>query len=296
MGGFNQNPFNTQNFGGGGFTTTPTSSKAVSLSKLAYQAARDLGCIRAGQTLTADILNDIFEAANQMLDGWLIEEFLIIASPPQVFQLQAGLQIYQIGPGQLPPNFDAERPTEIQDANIILNTVNPVLRIPLNCINLDQWANIAIQQLPNTIPTLLYYEKSFDIVTGFSRLLLWGGSITNYQLELYTWDQSNLRQFVDLDTPYLYPPGYPNLIRKCLAVAIAPLMTMYCKSSRADRPMAPSTAMLNMVMTQANAARASVESYNAPQEVLFGDPAWCSRNSRRGGFNYLSGFNGRTGR
>ena len=69
-------------------------------------------------------------------------------------------------------DFTGARPTEIEDANIILNTVSPVLRRQLDCINVDQWADIAVQNLPNTIPTRLYYEKSFDQTYGFSRILL----------------------------------------------------------------------------------------------------------------------------
>jgi hypothetical protein len=268
---------------------------SITLTQFAYQAARDLGCIRAGQKMSPDILADIMDAANQMLDGWLIEDYIVPSSPPQTFTLAAGVQIYQIGPGQVTPNFNAERPTEIQEANIILNTVSPALRTPLEIINLDQWANIAIQSLPNTLPTRLYYEKGFDITAGFARILIWGGAISNYQLELFTWDQSTLRAFADLTTARIYPPGYANLIRKNLAVAIAPLMTMYCKSARAEGTMAPSATMLAMVQAQALAALASIMTYNADDPILTGDPAFLGNSARRG-WNWLLGTNGRSGR
>jgi hypothetical protein len=267
----------------------------ITLTQFAYQAARDLGCLRAGQTLSADILSDIKDAANQLLDAWLIEEMLVPDSPASVFDLTAGLQTYQIGPGQVAPNFDADRPTEIRLANIILNTVTPVLRTPLEIINVDQWAAIAVQDLPDTLPTRLYYERSFNVTTGYSRILIWGGAISAYQLELFTNDQSVLRAFDDLTTARIYPPGYANMIRKNLAVAIAPLMTMYCKSSRADRPMAPSGSMLSLVQKQAIDARLSVESYNADDAILTGDPAYLGNSARRG-WNYLLGTDSRTGR
>lgn len=288
MGAFNTNPFNTTPFGGG----VSASTAGITLGRLAYQAARDLGCIRAGQTLGSDILQDILEAGNQMLDGWLIEDFLLPESPAQVFPLVAGTQIYTIGPNEVAPNFTAPRPTEIVLANIILNTVTPVLRLPLEIINEEQWASIPVQLLPNTIPTRMYYEKSFDIVTGASRILLWGGAITSYQLEIYAWDQSVLRQFADVNTAYLYPPGYANLIRKSLAVAIAPLMNMSSKAARMENLLAPSPDMLARVEKQALLARESVESYNADAPILTGDPMFQS-DSRRPAFNYLTGANGR---
>lgn len=268
---------------------------AITLTRFAYQAARDLGCLRAGQTMAADVLIDIQDAANQMLDGWLIEELMIPASPASVFNLTAGLQDYIIGPGQVAPNFNAERPTDIEIANIILNTVNPVLRTPLEIINVEQKAAIPVQNLPQTLPTRLYYERNFNITDGSARIYIWGGAIDAYQLELFTPDQSVLRQFTDLTTAYIYPPGYQNLIRKSLAVAIAPLMTMYSKSARVYHPMAPSASMLQLVIKQADEARASVQSYNAEDPILTGDPAFLGNSARRG-WNYLLGTNGRTGR
>lgn len=267
----------------------------INLTQFGYQAARDIGCLRAGQTLSADILADIKDAANQMMDAWLIEEMMIPASPALIFNLTAGQQDYIIGPGQVSPNFDAERPTEIEIANIILNTVNPVLRTPLEIINVEQKASIPVQSLPQTLPTRLYYERNFNVADGSARIFIWGGAIDAYQLELFTWDQSVLHQFPDLTTNYIYPPGYQNLIRKNLAVAIAPLMTMYSKSARADHPMLPSAELLKLVMKQASDAIQSVTSYNADDPILTGDPAFLGNSARRG-WNYLLGTNGRTGR
>ena len=267
----------------------------ITLTQFAYQAARDLGCLRAGQTLSADVLNDIRDSANQLLDAWLIDELMIPASTPQIYNLTAGLQSYTIGPNEVAPNFTAARPTQIEVANIILNTVTPVLRTPLELINVEQKAYIPVQNLPNTLPTRLYYAKNFNTTTGSGYIFLWGGSISNYQLELFTWDQTVLAQFPDLTTAFIYPPGYERMIRKCLAVEIAPLMTMYSKSARMDHPMAPAAAMLSLVQMQAAEARYAVESYNAPDPILTGDAAFLGDNARQG-WNYLLGTTSRTGR
>ncbi len=275
------------------------------MRQLAYQSARDLGCLRAGMTLGADIEADILAAGNAWLDGLLIDGYAIPASPAQVFTLTAGRQIYTIGPSEVAPNFTAARPVEIEDANIVLNTVTPVLRTPLEIINVDQWAAIPVSAgtnpaspdtgLPQTLPTRLYYVKDFNVTTGAGTICLWGGAISAYGLELFSWDQTVLRQFTDLTTAYIYPPGYQRMIQKCLAVEIAPLMTMYSKSARMERPMAPSTDMLQLVMKQANEARAAVESYNAECPILTGDPAFLGQGSRNA-WNYLTGVNGRSGR
>lgn len=268
---------------------------AITLTAFAYQAARDLGCLRAGQTLSADVLADILTAANQMLDAFLIDELMIPASTPQVYNLTPGLQSYTIGPNETAPNFTAARPVEIEVANIILNTVTPVLRTPLELINVEQKAYIPVQDLPNTLPTRLYYAKNFNVTTGSGYIFIWGGAISNYQLELFTWDQTVLAQFPDAVTAFIYPPGYERMIRKCLAVEIAPLMTMYSKSARMNSPMAPAPAMLALVQQQAALARNAVEAYNAPANILTGDPAFLGDNARQG-WNYLLGTVSRTGR
>lgn len=268
---------------------------ATNLAQFAYQAARDLGCIRAGQTLSTDVVTDIQMVANQMLDAWLIEELLVLESPASVFTLTAGLQIYTIGPSETAPNFTSARPTLVNLANIILNTVSPVLRTPLEVINEEQWGSIPVQSLPQTLPTRLYYEKSFNTSTGAARILIWGGAISAYQLELFTPDQAVLAQFTDTTTAHLLPPAYTRLIRKSLAVEIAPLMTMYSKAARAENTLAPSTEMLALVQRQAEDARRAVEGYNADDPILTGDPAFLGNSARRG-WNYLLGTNGRTGR
>lgn len=270
-------------------------SLSVDARTFIIDALMDLGCIRPGQIPTGDIFTAALRYLNRMIDAWLIEEMLIPASPADIYTLTAGLQDYIIGPGQVAPNFDADRPTEIEIANIILNTVNPALRTPLEIINVEQKASIPIQSLPQTLPTRLYYERNFNVADGSARIFIWGGAINAYQLELFTWDQSVLHQFPDLTTAYLYPPGYPNLIQKNLAVAIAPMMTLYCKAAQGGAVMAPSADMLKLVMKQAADAIESVTSYNADDPILTGDPAFLGNSARRG-WNYLLGTNGRTGR
>lgn len=271
------------------------SDQATNLTQFAYQAARDLGCLRAGQTLSADILSDIHDAANQMLDAWLIDELMITYKPILTFPLVPGVQIYTIGPNETAPNFTADRPTRIEDANVVLNTVNPVLRTPIDVINVDQWASIPVQMLPNTLPTRLYYDKGFNTTTGAGKIYLWGGPLYAYDLELFVWDQSILRAFPDLTTTFIYPPGYQRLIRKKLACEIVPLMAMYCKASRSEGIMMPVPALVSLVQRQADEAYEKIQIANASDEILVGDPAFLGNSARRS-FNYLLGTNGRTGR
>lgn len=254
-------------------------------TQIATQALRDIGCLRPGQTAGPDALNDCLYQVNNLIDVWLLDGLLVYSIRDDIYPLQAGLQEYHIGPAQTSPNFAAARPTQIQDANIILNTFSPVVRVPLEIINVDNWANIRVQQLPHAIPLQLYYDKSFNAPDGYSRLLLWPGPLTNYQLELFTWQQ--LTSFPDLVTPILMPPGYARLIQKSLAIEVAPSMQLNCKTYRLSEPQQP---LLALVASAARDAMDKVTSYNAPNPMMACDSAYMSVE-QRGAWNYGIGEN-----
>lgn len=277
---------------------------AQTMSQLAYQALRDLGCLRPGGIPSADTLNDILTAGNSMLDAWLLDEFLVFADTASAYPLTAGIQQYIIGPTQPPSNYietnypslyangyayiQAPRPTSIDDCNIILNTFSPVVRNQVEIINRDQWAAIAVQQLPDAIPLMLYPDFNFDNTYGFMTLNLWPGPLYAYELELYTWQQ--LQSFPDLVTAISFPPGYARLVQKNLAVEIAPMMELYNKIGKIDRNV--SATMYTRVKQQAKEAMDLVKSYNAYQPVITCDEAYLSTH-RRGAWNYGTGLIGR---
>jgi hypothetical protein len=280
----------------------------VNFTTLATQALRDLGCLRAGQVPSPDLLSDMFARGNQMLDSWLLEELFVLSFPITTVTLTAGLQSYLVGTGATPQTinqvnygaFNVPRPLGIEDANIILNTFSPVLRTPLELINKDQWADIRIQNLPSALPLKLYYDRDFDsggqvIGSGFGVINIWPGALNNYGLEWYDCDQIVLRQWVDQTTPYSYPPGYAELIRLGLGVACIPLLVMYCKASRAENIMVPTPFLVQLVQEQFRQSRERIESYNATDPILVGDPAF-SASGRRGLWNYITGTQGRSGR
>lgn len=252
--------------------------QALTATDLIYGALRDLGCLRAGQGPAPDQLADSLVALNELIDGWLLNGLMVYAFRPDIYTLVAGQQVYTIGPAAA--DFTAPRPTEIQDANIILNTVTPVVRRPMAFINVDQWAALRLRDIPFAIPTSLYYDKGFDVTNGWGTLNLWPGPLSEYQLELFTWQQ--LQYFPDLVSTVKLPPGYARALRKNLAVEIAPMQALYFKGT-----MLVSQPMLQQVMAQAIASKAEIESYNAKDAQLVCDPAFM--NARGYGWNWMTG-------
>jgi len=258
------------------------------LTQIANRALRDIGCLRPGQTTSTDVLNDILTRANEMIDGWLLEELMTFTLNIAAYTLVAGTRTYKIGPGQVAPNIAAARPTQVMEANIIINTVSPVVRRPMKILDHKEWAAIRVQDIPFALPLQLYYDKGFDATNQFGTLYLWPGPLSSYQLELFTWQQ--LQSFPDLVTALNFPPGYEQMIRTNLAVLIAPMMRMYAKVPQAGGMRDYDPNMLALVVEQAQDSKRLVESYNSMDPGQPGDLMYSSR-TQHGAFNYGVGEN-----
>lgn len=255
---------------------------SVTATQLITRSLKDLGCLRPGQSAGASELADGLDALNEHIDSDILNPLMLYAFRPDIYTMTAGLQTYQIGPGQVAPNFNTTRPTDIERANVLLNTVAPVVRLPLHLADVDEWAAIRVRQIQFAIPLELYYDRNFDSTGQFATINLWPGPQSNYQLELFTTQQ--LQQFPDLTTTLNWPPGYVNYLRKNLAVDIAPQMDLIGKTSRLARPRQD---LLQLVIKQAREAKAAIESYNAPHPVLAMDPAY--KGGRGSMWNYSIG-------
>ena len=266
--------FNTQQFNGGQFNGgVPAPSDSSSLTDFAQDALYDLNCLVPGQAATDDHLNAIRRAANQMLSAWLIDKFMVVALIPTLTTLQVSKAQYQCGPGA---DIDP-RPTRIDAANIILGQGTSKIRRSLRDYRREGWENIAVRDIPNSLPQGFYYDGNFDI-DGMATLNLWPAPDQAYSLETFAWSQ--LQQFADNTTQYGFPPGYDLMIRKNLAVTIAPMMRSYWKIKLSEP-------LIRMIENEARVAKAAVQSYNAPAPLLGSDPAFTL--ARRGGWDYTTG-------
>lgn len=260
---------------------------SVTLTQFAYQAARDLGNLLPAQTLSPDMLNDVLIAANQWLDSMNLDRFFVYAMQLQTFTLNGGTQNYTIGPTVAPPNFVTLRPIHIEEASILLNNVQPVVRKPVTVINIKGRSDIPVDAIPFALPLKLYYDRGFDQANGFGNMFFWPGPLNNYLFEMFAWPgpTQQITQFADLVTAYNYPPGYARLIRKNLAVEIAPLIKRTLKNKLAPGEFDKNVAM---VMQQAYEAKYLVESQNAVDPGLPCNQMFTGGRNK-GAWNYAIG-------
>lgn len=243
----------------------------MTATQLIQRALREICELRPGQATSTDVNAEGLIVLNEMIESWLLDRLLVPALVAASYTLTVNDQAYTIGPSGA--DFTAARPTKIEYANILLNNVSPVVRVPMRVVtDVAEWANIAVQVLQSGIPSVLYNDQAFPNST----LNIWPAPSYAYQMELYTWQQ--ITAFADLTTNYTFRPGYSRALRLNLAMELMPSMVLYLKG----KP------QLDLVAAQARESLTVIKSYNAPDHIISCDPAF-TPNSKRGGWNYMTG-------
>lgn len=228
-----------------------------------------------GRIYSPEQLIEVTEFLNQMLDSWNTMRNSLYSMTDTFLTLTSGQYQYTVGPGG---EFDIPRPQAIQRANLIYQTSPQLLRLPVEIIDVDQWAAIRVPQLEAAIPTKLYFDNGYSQATpfGLGQIYLWPAPQSAYQLEIFVWTLLNSNLGTG-DTLYA-PPGYARALTYNLAVEIMPLYMKGMNEVQQAR-----------VERIAKESRDWVESLNAPSPIVQIDPAVSSTTNT--GFNWLVSTN-----
>lgn len=246
----------------------------MTVRSLIQQALRLCGALSAPGRSAADSEHETeaLDVLNALLGSWNAERLNIYTISAATYPLVSNQQAYTIGQdpaGILTADFNAPRPQEIQQANIILTGSSAPLHRPLKPIGDQEWANIRIQEIW-AIPQKLYNDGAYPLST----LYLWPGpGDSTYELELYTWQA--LSTFASIDDAVTLPPGYDRALIYNLAVELSP------RYPRA--PMSP------LVMKTAIDSKAAIQRRNINPAPISCDPALMSSEGTRRSWNYLTG-------
>lgn len=208
----------------------------VAISTLILPAYRVAGITqRAMIEPSTDMYDEAIPEFNRMIGQWNCERPKIFTIAINAFNLGAQ-KIYFVGSGATPGTvtiggqvwsagaFDMQRPQEIQNGIIGLGPAgaNALVRMPpMQQLDDQAWAKIALQDIPGAVPLAFYYDGSYDTTTGFGLIYLWPQSASGYSVEWYVW---NLLDTVALKTDLVaLPPGYESAIVYNLAVRLAAL-------------------------------------------------------------------------
>ncbi len=125
------------------------------------------------------------------------------------------------------PDFVAPRPDSIVRANcVMLNMGSQPVYIHMRPLSVEEWASLAIQQIPAiNVTNLYYYDPQYPngVLNVFPPLL--GNAI-----QLYTW--AALGVPAALTSPYSAPPGYRDAVIWSLAERMWPFCTRQIATNR----------------------------------------------------------------
>ena len=163
---------------------------------------------------------------NRLLDSWATKRLNVFYVGHASFAFGVAQQSYSIGPTGA--DFTAARPTRIKYANVLLVSTTPNARIPLDVLNIQEYAALDVPAQTSSFPSRLYYQPTNPNGT------LWpwpNPTDTANLLELFTWNQLSQIAVADVGDEYNLPPGYEDAITLSLART---LLSAYGKTLTAE--------------------------------------------------------------
>lgn len=175
---------------------------AATYHDIIVRAMRFAGILQGGEQPAPEDEDDIGTIGNGMLDAWRMDRLFVYNFDISTYALPANQQSVNIGPGAAAP-FNVARPDKIENANIVITSQAPNVRIPLYPMDDQEWMDISVRPLPTpSIPTSLYYSPSYPLGV----LNFWPTPQSGLSVELETW--ATLSQFTNLTDAFSFPPGY----------------------------------------------------------------------------------------
>jgi hypothetical protein len=204
----------------------PVNPLALSATDFIKSALRLVGALRSGLNVTADELRDCQLVLNSMLDAFSIERTQISAvsvittDTAQVpLALVANQQSYKLGNVLGTEDFLLPRPSRLERVSIKYSASQSTpVELPMEMLNSQQWQGITNKSTPSLLPQVCFVDHSETVYPDMV-LYFWPIPTQANPVVLYLWQL--LTQFSSLTAQFLFPPGYPEMLRYQLAVRLA---------------------------------------------------------------------------
>ena len=182
---------------------------------LAADALLDLGVLAAGETPTADDLNNCLRAMNRLIDQWAAERLQIYSpSVETTWAIVSGTQTYTVGTGG---TVNVMRPVFLNDVRFRNTAITPAVEFKMSGLTDEEWIGIPIKTLTSTLPVSYYYNPTYPLGT----LKLYPVP-TQTSLTGVLYAPQAITEITNVSTALSLPPGYRRMIVKNLAVELAP--------------------------------------------------------------------------
>jgi hypothetical protein len=253
--------------------TNPIPVGELQAQSYIYLALRRAGHLRPGYQPSQELLNDSLLEWQILFDELNAERTMNYSIPTQQFVVtgpgsQTGGNGYQLGPTAL--DWVGFRPESIVRANCVMTNQGPQpVYIQMQPLSAEQWASLAIQQIPGiNVTTFYYWDPQYPngVFNVFPPLI--GNSI-----QIYSWGV--LQAPSSLSDIYSGPPGYAEMVVCCLAERLHPIISKELNIHPVS---------LQMLRGKAHAAREKIRHVNRPTPKLGTDFAGRRNGGATDGF------------
>ena len=191
-------------------------------------AFAEIGVYAQGEAISANDASYAQRKLNRLLDAWDANEFYIFSKTFQTYSIPTGQTLnpdgsvsFTIGLAANSPTFNvpsgsAGRPVRIASANIILTTVSPFVKSPLEIRGREWWHSQRVPGVSTQVPSDLYYEPAWP--NGL--IYLWPVASLSYLLEVEL--ETQISQVTSLAAAFSMPPAYEKAIVLSLAEDMGP--------------------------------------------------------------------------
>lgn len=187
--------------------------------EVCIKALKLIGALAAGETPTADDLNETLGAFNSMVDSWATERLFVYCFTEDTHTLTLGQATYTIGEQTTPtlPDIESARPQSISPASFVRYQGAD---FPIAVLNDDEYRSIMVKTVQGGSYFGVWYEPTYPNGT----LHFW--PVPQAGCELHLWSWKPLMGTAELATVVNFPPGYRRAFEYSLAEEIAPLFDM----------------------------------------------------------------------
>lgn len=178
-------------------------------------ALRLIGVLASGEPLGASEATDGLVSFNNMLDSWSNEKLIAFPVLRESFPLSSAglLQTYTWGTTGI---LASARPMNVKKAIIQLSGTTPAIELPLDILNVDEYAAVVLKTLTSNFPLYCYIDDAYPN----KNVSVWPVP-TDSTNSLVFYSTKPLASAA-LNTPLSVPPGYLRAMQFNLAVDLAP--------------------------------------------------------------------------
>lgn len=193
---------------------TATGLASVTISQLLLEAFIEIRYGRALDTLEPGLLEWARNKLNRMLDKWNADPSSDFDTSFTSYTPTVNTSPITIGPNAAVWTATA-RPDRLLGANVVLNTVTPAVRLPIEIRDEFWWLSNPVQRVGSSVVTDIYYKPSWPN----GEVNLWPIPTVAYPIELMFEELFGNYQMTDV---LWLPFGYRDAITLTLAEEIAP--------------------------------------------------------------------------